>query len=167
MAFHDDLLTQARALIRMDRNRPKQANLKRGVSATYYALFHLLIDEACQMLIGSPQKSLRPIVRRAFAHSEMLASAKQFSTGQVPIKLSAALGLPLSHDLVFVAKTFVDLQQARHEADYAVAAGISRAEALSFLETAEEAFEKWQRIRGNDEAKVFLASLLIWNKIRT
>ncbi|GAB4215496.1 MAG: hypothetical protein OHK0013_41130 [Sandaracinaceae bacterium] len=46
MALHDDLLAQAARLARTDKNRPKQANLRRAASAAYYALFHLLITRA-------------------------------------------------------------------------------------------------------------------------
>jgi uncharacterized protein (UPF0332 family) len=40
VALHDDLLAQAEHLARVDKKKPKQANLRRAVSAAYYALFH-------------------------------------------------------------------------------------------------------------------------------
>jgi len=46
MAFADDLLEQAYHLARRERKNPTQASLRRAVSTAYYALFHLLIDEA-------------------------------------------------------------------------------------------------------------------------
>lgn len=46
MSFADDLLTQAYHLANKERKNPKQASLRRAVSTAYYALFHLLIDEA-------------------------------------------------------------------------------------------------------------------------
>jgi uncharacterized protein (UPF0332 family) len=50
---YEHLLEQAVTLARLDSRRPKQANLRRSISAAYYALFHLLIDEACRAQIGS------------------------------------------------------------------------------------------------------------------
>jgi hypothetical protein len=50
---HEHLLEQAVTLARLDARRPKQANLRRAISAAYYALFHLLVDEACRSQIGS------------------------------------------------------------------------------------------------------------------
>jgi hypothetical protein len=46
MAFADDLPEQAYHLGRRERKNPIQASLRRAVSTAYYALFHLLIDEA-------------------------------------------------------------------------------------------------------------------------
>jgi hypothetical protein len=43
---HEDLLEQAVRLAMLDVRRPKQANLRRAVSSAYYAVFHLLVDEA-------------------------------------------------------------------------------------------------------------------------
>ena len=38
MSLHQDLLAQARHLLRKEPRRPKQASLRRAVSAAYYAL---------------------------------------------------------------------------------------------------------------------------------
>ena len=46
MAFADDLLEQAYHLANKENDNPTQASLRRSVSTAYYALFHLLIDEA-------------------------------------------------------------------------------------------------------------------------
>jgi hypothetical protein len=46
MGFADDLLEQAYHLLNKDGDDPKEASLRRAVSTAYYALFHLLIDEA-------------------------------------------------------------------------------------------------------------------------
>ena len=72
MSLHGDLLTQARFLVRREPRRPRQASLRRAVSAAYYALFHLLIHEATRMMVsGSSLGSLRTLVARAFAHATM------------------------------------------------------------------------------------------------
>ena len=41
----DDLLTQARQLALIDVGKPKQTNLRRAISAVYYAVFHLFVDD--------------------------------------------------------------------------------------------------------------------------
>jgi len=46
MSFADDLLEQSYDLAHKEPANPKQASLRRAVSTAYYALFHLLIDEA-------------------------------------------------------------------------------------------------------------------------
>ena len=56
MAFADDLLAQAYHLARLDPE--SQANLRRAVSTGYYALFHLLIDEAVGKWSVARQRSM-------------------------------------------------------------------------------------------------------------
>ncbi len=53
MSFADDLLTQAEHLANWE-SEPTQAALRRAVSTAYYALFHLLIDEAVGKLERGP-----------------------------------------------------------------------------------------------------------------
>jgi hypothetical protein len=49
MAYHDDLIQHSIFLSEIDLpNEPKQVDLRRAVSATYYSLFHLLAMEAAQ-----------------------------------------------------------------------------------------------------------------------
>ena len=54
--LHDDLQQQARELATKDRRRPRQANLRRAVSASYYALFHFLTDEAARQALGAARE---------------------------------------------------------------------------------------------------------------
>ena len=120
MSLHADLLRQARQLAVREPRRPLQASLRRATSASYYALFHLLVDEATnRMLPGVDRASLRGCLARVFHHSDMKRVAQQFSSGGVSPRLSAGLNnLELQPELIGVAAAFVDLQQARHEADY-------------------------------------------------
>ncbi len=51
--MHKDLLEQAERLAMLEIKKPKQASLRRAISAAYYAMFHLLVDEACRVQIGA------------------------------------------------------------------------------------------------------------------
>ena len=51
MSLHSDLLDQAGVLVRLEPRKPRQASLRRAVSAAYYALFHLLSEEAANMVV--------------------------------------------------------------------------------------------------------------------
>jgi len=63
MSLPHDLLAQARLLATKEPRRPKDASLRRAVSTAYYALFHLLTDEASRFLIsGSSRDPLRNLV---------------------------------------------------------------------------------------------------------
>jgi hypothetical protein len=60
MPLHQDLLTLARELVDRNRAAPVEAELRRGVSTAYYALFHLLVHEATSRLVAIA--NLRPRV---------------------------------------------------------------------------------------------------------
>jgi len=59
LALHDDLLQQARFLANREPVHPRQASLRRAVSAAYYALFHALIAEAAAILAPPDPPNLR------------------------------------------------------------------------------------------------------------
>ena len=82
MSLHHDLLDQAAHLAARETRKPKQASLRRGVSATYYALFHLLIAEGARRLAPSKPDCLRTLVQRAFNHSDMRNVCVNFATSQ-------------------------------------------------------------------------------------
>jgi hypothetical protein len=120
-SIHEQLLDQARHLAKKEHKRPQQVSLRRAVSATYYSLFHFLIDEACRILLGTPWKdrALRAVLARAFDHGAMASASKSFQGGTLPDHLRPVLkGSPLPKDLIKVASAFVSLQEQRHWADY-------------------------------------------------
>jgi hypothetical protein len=163
VSLHGDLLAQARFLVRRESRRPRQASLRRAVSAAYYALFHLLIHEATRMLVsGASLESLRTLVARAFAHTTMNEACRAFAAMQLPPAVASVVTGPISADLREVAQAFVDLQEARYEADYDLAHRFSRSEAGALVDQATRAFAAWQRVRGTLTARVFLTSLLLW-----
>ena len=159
MALPDDLLTQARHLVSLDRRRPKQANLRRAVSAAYYALFHLLASESARRISPVVPASLVLHLRRAFDHATMrhVCSAMLDSRS----RLRSVFALTPSVDLILVADSFHRLQDARHEADYDVSTALDRGEATLSVQSAEGAFAAWKRVRNTDEANIFLLALLM------
>ncbi len=53
MALAQDLLEQAQHLAVYEGSNPSQAALRRSISTAYYALFHLLVEDAAQRWQGS------------------------------------------------------------------------------------------------------------------
>ena len=168
MSLHSDLLVQARQLALKEPKRPRQASLRRAVSASYYALFHLLVDEATRLMIaGRDRSALRGCLARALGHDNMERVARQFATQGVSPKLRPGLnGQPLQPQLVAVAEAFVELRQARHEADYNRARRFTRREALDQIDRAERAFADWRCIRRTPQADTFLIGLLAFGIMR-
>ena len=168
MSLHLDLLRQARHLATKEPRRPSQASLRRAVSAAYYALFHLLVDEAVGRMIGASRHSLRDCLRRAFAHGNMKTVAKMFAKKDVSPKLSPGLsGHPLPLKLIKVAEAFADLQQARHAADYDMAQRFSRQDVIDLIDQANQAVADWREVRNSHAADTFLVGLLAFGNMRT
>lgn len=173
MSLSSDLLAQAKLLASKEPQKPKQASLRRAVSAAYYSLFHLLTEDAVRAMFGgSDATGLRDVLRRAFQHTRMKNAARGFGAANLADPWKPVLAAP-SLQLALVAGTFVDLQQARHEADYNPGRRLSRAEAIDLVERADAATAAWKSIRKAPprsrsyslEARVFLAALLFHDQV--
>ncbi len=156
MAFHDDLLRQARHLACKERKGAKQASLRRAVSTAYYALFHLLIAEAVS---NWSEVDVRGSLARAFDHGTMKNASNQIQnknkfpfTGENPQTVSR---------LRAVTMAFAQLQQERHTADYDGTRIWIRSEALEQVDAAMLAFSDWKAIRRKRIAQAYLVSLLV------
>lgn len=176
MSLHRDLLEQASHLALREPKRPKQASLRRAVSSAYYALFHLLVREAALDAAPHSPTGLRELVQRALGHVEMknvckgfvsgnvaytraLALGKPFQTGDIPPSTQRLLSFPLESDLVVVMSAFVELQEARHEADYNTTTTWNRINSVTKIQVVHSAFAAWERVKASQNASVFKAAL--------
>src|ERR1700681_350495 len=136
MAFHDELLAHALALVHI--STPTQLTLRRAVSAAYYAVFHLLISEATS---NWANVSLRTALGRAYDHGVMqTASNRIVDKKKFPC---AGEDATVVNSLRFVGRTFSQLQEDRHFADYNLTKDLDPAEALAQVKSAEEIFNTW------------------------
>ena len=146
---------------------PLQANLRRAISAGYYAVFHMLIAEAVGRLLPTGQPALTARVCRAFEHSEMRKVCGWFEKPQLTDQLRDLLPGGVSPELNRVAKNFLQLQEARHKADYDLQFSLNRQIALARVTEAEDLFRTWNNIRDAEDARVFLTALAFgarWSK---
>jgi len=168
MSLHAELLRQAHFLAHKEPRKPTQASLRRSVSASYYALFHLLVDEATRlMLAGNGRRPLRDSLARAFHHSAMKQVAVAFARRSIPPRLASGLyHQEVQQPLMAVATAFVQLQEARHDADYNRARRFTRREALDLADLAKQAFRDWRQVRGSLQADTFLTGLLAYRHMQ-
>lgn len=164
MSLSEELLEQARHLANRERRHPRQASLRRAVSAAYYALFHALVAEASGVLAPSQPDTLRARIGRTFNHADMKKACVAFSSGNLPDATRALVNAPIRQDIRTVARTFSELQEARHTADYDTLASLSKADVLTKLSEVEQSLGILVSIRGAPDAHVFLASLLFQTK---
>lgn len=162
MSLAEDLLDQAEHLVNKEPTRPKQASLRRGGSAAYYSLFHLLTEASTAFLVSGgarEREQLRGALRRSYAHATMKSVSNAFASGAPPAVWQPAAG-PISRDLRKVAETFVELQEARHEADYDLTRSWTKQEAMDLVARTRQAFEAWTRVRSSQAAGTYLVALL-------
>jgi len=149
--FARDLLQLAYDLERKDVVDPTQASLRRAVSTAYYALFHLLIDEAVSKWTIERHRS---VLARTFDHNKMKGICDD-----VLKKNKSGANVP--GELVIVAQNFIELQQHRHTADYDNSKQWSRDDVVIVLTLATEAFNDWLEVSSQDVAQDFLPQLFL------
>jgi uncharacterized protein (UPF0332 family) len=167
-----DLLVQARMLTQSEPRRPKQATLRRAVSTAYYGLFHFLIEESTALLLGTgPENAaLRQLAGRAFIHGKMKSVCLEFlkaNSQQVNFQLQPfwpKLNIGTNQGIQIIARTFIELQDERHTADYDLTVSFSRQDALNSITRAENAVVAWSRLRKTDPeiCRLLAVALILW-----
>ena len=142
------------------------------MSAAYYALFHKLVDEATSRLVGTAydRSDLRRSLGRGFPHAGMRDACAGFRNAfrkNDPVRRVGLGAGAIQTELSKVAAAFVDLQQARHEADYDTARRFTKQEALEHVRRAKDAFQDWSVVRRSLPADSFLVALLAWSQLRS
>ncbi len=167
--MHRDLLEQARTLATLDSGKPKQANLRRAVSAAYYAIFHYLVDQSCRAIMGAhhAQRGYRQALARGFVHSTMKAACASFAGSQLPKAVAKPLPntFAVDREIRAIATTFSELQQKRYLADYDLSERFKRSEVLTLIEQVEDELDQFDRVSASDGRQFFLACLLAWKEI--
>jgi hypothetical protein len=143
MGFPDELRAASRQFYELEKKT--EATLRRALSTAYYALFHLLIESACNNW-PEPQRNK---IARQFDHRRM----KEVSE-------NVAKRCVAGSDLFIVTDTFVHLQEVRHAADYDLSVTFSVVDVGIELDAHQLAFEAWGRIKTQTESQDYLFSLL-------
>lgn len=119
------------------RGRPRTIELRRAVSTAYYAVFHKLGQHAATRLVGDGWSPQHSAVARWISHTE-LAQLADAANGIGNRALQVALR-PVDSRLADLSQIFVDLQVARHDADYNDLFDVTREEALLAVDSARRA----------------------------
>lgn len=162
MPLPHDLLEQAYHLARREPKRPKQASLRRAISTSYYALFHLLISEATKNWKNVDQ---RAALGRFFGHGSMV-SASNAQRGKCKVYINSnppptdGPDLDCMYHLQTISLAFSQTQEQRHSADYDVSKAWTRIEATAILDQVDAAFKSWAAIHSHKFAQEYLLTLL-------
>jgi hypothetical protein len=118
----DHLLDQAERLTApAGVGAPRQADLRRAISAAYYGVFHAVATEAADEFVGRTQRdsSRYALVYRSVGHRRLREVCDDVVKSTAPSKYLKYLPRDgLGPDLVAVAAAIGELQERRHSADY-------------------------------------------------
>ena len=117
--------------------RPRQENLRKAVSASYYAMFHALCRSNADTMTGRQSNT---VSRRAWTRSYRALDHRQAKNRL----LQARQDLPAAAQQF--ATTFTLLQNQREAADYDPHFRLSRAEAVTLLNMAENAIHGYLQL---------------------
>ena len=128
------MIATARGLTAISRRRPSQANLRRAVSTAYYAMFHCLAGATADLLIGRRRSPAWHQVYRALEHGRARTACEH---------KRAMAGFP--PEILDFAEAFVMLQDARHQADYALEGRYDKLVVLAAIDRAENAIVQFEQ----------------------
>ena len=156
----DDFFVHAANLAASSRTSDcQQIDLRRAVSAAYYAVFHLFTMTAAESW-AVPADRVR--FARLFEHGKMknasngLAANIDKRLGAAPLAQHVAIG----DDLKIISKDFMALQNDRHIADYDNSKVWSYTEVESIIIKAHDLYLKWERLAKNSLATAYLLDML-------
>jgi hypothetical protein len=167
MAYSDDLIDQAKALASVDPRRPRQASLRRAISAAYYAVFHEVAEHAVGGVLSSADAAgpLGARLSRVVQHAAVAKAAKWFASppGDLPAVIKAMRpGTPaIEARLARLSQVVIDLQTERHRADYDLSLTFSRFDAKRLVAMAESAIGDLRSLATKGDAQIFLLGCLL------
>ena len=134
------------------RGRPRQTDLQRAVSDTYYAMFHTLATCGANTLVGTRSAARRQPewcqIYRALEHG---FARQQCSNQRALARFPPAIRRFGSH--------FAESQQLRHLADYDPDSSFTRREVLQFINETEEIIQAFDRAPA-DRRRAFAVHVL-------
>ena len=124
--------------------RPRQVELRRAVSATYYAMFHALARCCADTLIGATRSERRsqPAWRQAYRALDHAQARRRCNNSQVMRRFP--------QEIQDFGRMFAYAQRQRHEADYDPEANFTREEVLQLIDEARQKTARFNDAESKD-----------------
>jgi uncharacterized protein (UPF0332 family) len=155
------LLEQAdRLAAATQQGRPRGVDLRRAISAAYYAMFHFVLRTATDTVISTADKIQYARVYRSLDHKPLRDLCRVVSRTGPPGKFAAYLpsdGFAL--EIEEFAAAFIDLQEKRHLADYDPYFQTTKSDTTLTIRTARTAIDRFDSAPSSDR-EAFLSLLL-------
>lgn len=153
-----DLIATARRTVGTGPGAPKQSDLRRAVSTTYYAVFHCLARCCADTLVGKARASRsEPAWRQAYR-------ALEHGHARSRCLRPVIRGFP--PEIEAFADKFVDMQGKRHQADYdphPPEGPWSKADVEDDIDTAQDAIARFEAAPLPDR-RAFAVHVLLKNR---
>lgn len=128
---------------------PRQVDLKRAMSATYYALFHAIVADVAHQIAGAAQfgSAQHSLVYRSVKHRELKTLCENITKPNIPPKYKAfEPQAGFGPDLIKVGEAVLELQEKRHKADYDPLFRVSASAASLNVQTGRAALQHWRNV---------------------
>ena len=116
---------------------PSQADMRRAISTAYYALFHTLAASNAELIAGAPQSNVS-----SYAWDRVY---RRLDHGRARNNLRSAISL-LSQTGENFARTFIELQDQRQEADYNPNARVTLSDTINIIARAQTAIRDFTQL---------------------
>jgi uncharacterized protein (UPF0332 family) len=160
----DHLFEQADKLITPQTGRPRQVDIRRAISAAYYAIFHAAITAAADQFVGMTNRdeSRSGLLYRSVDHKWLreLCKEVQKSTPSSNFRPYTPPG-GFGADIAAFAVAVVALQVKRHTADYDVTVRMNRSDAVLAIAEARAALGRFDR--ASQQQRLAFLSLLLFS----
>jgi uncharacterized protein (UPF0332 family) len=122
--------------------KPRQSDIKRAVSTIYYAMFHALCRNTADMLVGK--------TKAARSQPAWLQTYRAVDHGFAKGQCKHGVIKKFPKEIEDFAVCFVDMQEARHRADYDPASKFTRGEVTAMIREASAVIGKIGRVASSD-----------------
>lgn len=158
----DHLFEQANKLITGQTGPPRQVDIRRSISAAYYAIFHATITAAVDQFVGitNRDRSRYGLAYRSVTHAWLRDLCKEVQKPVLSSKFKPhAPANGFGRDIMEFAEAIVQLQEKRHSADYDVMIRMNKSDAILAIKAAEAAFRRFAKA-SKTQRQAFLILLL-------
>jgi len=148
--FSSELLeTAKRLLVRRagQRGRLPRARVRRSISTSYYALFHFLLEEVGNRVVGTanPLRVRRRMFARAITHKAARVALDKIKGPHLDPAIADFFSVAAPAFAVDFARAFSDAQAKRLDADYDLNKPLSEADARLLRLRVRRVIDRWKR----------------------
>jgi uncharacterized protein (UPF0332 family) len=157
----DHLFEQAETLVSPPVGRPRQVDVRRAISAAYYAIFHAAITAAVDQFVGvtNRDQSRYGLAYRSVNHAWLRDLCKEIQSTPSSKFKSYAPPQGFDQNITAFAAVLVELQEKRHSADYDVMIRMNRSDAALAIAKARVALHRFGTA-SEPQRSAFLSLLL-------